>query len=96
MRAKRPHDVFLQSLFNFLSHTTCYSDIRHTNMILNMINLITTRKRDSVRRANASSTIDVYYLWFYYIGDSTFSLSQLRLRVARLYLHCGISHCADI
>ena len=21
---------------NFLSHTTCYSDIRHTNMILNL------------------------------------------------------------
>ena len=24
------------------------------------------------------------------------SLSRLRLRVARLYLHCGISHWADI
>ena len=47
--------------------------------------IIITSKHYSVGRANASSTWAVLH----YCANS---LSRLRLRVARLYLHCGISH----
>ena len=45
---------------------------------------------------NINCTSDVQYIKEFYIGGFVNSLSRLRLRIARLYLHCGISHWADI
>ena len=50
---------------------------------------IITRKWYSVAQMNTSSTLTVLH----YFANS---LSQLLLCVVRLYLHCGISHWADI